>query len=134
MTTDTPTHPHLPLVCDLTVLTAEQRRRLENLSAELFGQVNVVEVLDNGYDITFPDASPETLKNLAEFVAYDSLCCAFLRHTISIPEGPGPAHLVMTGRDGAREVIAGDLASLLPPEVASAIEPNASAAGFGLQT
>lgn len=115
----TDAHSELPLVCDLTVLTPEQRERLGMLSADLFGTVAAVSVLDRGYDITFPDASLDTLAKLAEFVVYDSLCCAFLEHTITVDSGPGPAHLRLTGPEGAREVIASDLAGLLPREEAA---------------
>lgn len=104
--TDAPTSTDLPLVCDLGVLTSDQRERLEKLSADLFQRAAAIEALDNGYDITYPDVSPGTLAQLAEFVAYDSLCCAFLEHAIVVGPGPGPAHLRLTGGEGAREVIA----------------------------
>lgn len=118
MTPDT-TRPDPPIACDLTVLTDEQRDRVMSLAVELFGRATSIEVLDDGYDVVWDDTTTDTVVDLAEFVAYDALCCAFLDHTITVDAGPGATHLRLTGREGAREAMAADFAPLLPPDLAA---------------
>lgn len=114
-----PTPPAPPIACDLTVLTSEQRDRVTSLAVELFGRAASIEVLDDGYDVVWSDTTTDTIVELAEFVAYDAMCCTFLEHSITVDAGPGATHLRLTGREGAREAIAADFAPLLPPELAA---------------
>lgn len=105
--------PTPPMVCDLTKLTDAERRRLETVVAELFGAAREVRVLDEGYELGYASASPATLAKMAEFIAYDRLCCGFLTHAMVSEPAGGPTWLRITGGQGAKEVIAADLKRLV---------------------
>jgi len=105
-----------PMVCDLTRLSGAERQRLESVVAELFPSAREVRGLVDGYALSFPDASAGTLAKLAEFIAYDRLCCAFLTHSLVSESAGGPTWLKITGGEGAREVIASDLKRLVSPD------------------
>jgi len=101
--------PLPPMACDLTKLSDAERHRLQAVVAELFSVAGEVRVLADGYELGYANASPETLAKMAEFIAYDRLCCAFLTHgMVSEPFG-GPTWLRITGGEGAKELLAADL-------------------------
>src|ERR1700680_2818975 len=68
------------LVCDLSTLTDDQRLQLRAVSADVFGAASEVQELPNGFALAFRDASANLISKIAEFIAYDRLCCAFLEH------------------------------------------------------
>ena len=68
--------------------------------------------LDSGYALAFRDAPADLIMKMAEFIAFDRLCCAFLEHGIVIEADGGPTWLNFTGGPGAKEVIAADLLRL----------------------
>lgn len=117
--------PTRPIVCDLSVLSAEQRARVEELARERFALASALRELPDGYAVGFADASPDVLADLAEFIALDRLCCPFLRHALVSDAGTDFAWLELTGGAGAKDAIASDVLALLPPDLAGA--PNRAA-------
>jgi hypothetical protein len=105
--------------CDLTALPGGGLERMTALSGKLFVMARQVRELPDGYAIGFHDASPDLFSELAEFISLDRLCCPFLRHSLVSEPGSGTVWLELTGGDGAKEAIAGDLARLLPDELAT---------------
>jgi hypothetical protein len=103
-----------PLLCDLTKLTADQRIRLVAVSAEVFDAASEVRELPNGFALAYRDASVELISKVAEFIAYDRLCCAFLEHAMVSEAAGGPTWLNISGGQGAKEVIADDVRRLIP--------------------
>jgi hypothetical protein len=101
------------LVCDLSTLTDDQRRNLVAVSAEVFGAASEVQVLPNGFRLAYHDASAELISKIAEFIAYDRLCCAFLQHGMVSEADGGPTWLNISGGEGAKEVIADDVRRLI---------------------
>ena len=108
-----------PLFCDLTTLTDEQRARLIAISADVLGAADELRVLPDGYSVGYRDAPPDLIVKMAEFIAFDRLCCAFLEHGILSEAHGGMTWLTMRGGPGAKEVIAGDLLRLIPPRAAA---------------
>jgi hypothetical protein len=106
------------LACDLTVLPSGGLERLTRLGGTLFAMAREARELPDGYAIGFHGATPELLAELAEFISLDRVCCAFLRHSLVSEPGPGTIWLELAGPEGAKEAIAGDLARLLPDELA----------------
>lgn len=112
----TPSEP--VFACDLTRLSAVERERLLQNCREIFAQPKEVKELPDGFALGFPEASPHLVSKIGEFIAYDRLCCSFLRHElVSEPHG-GTTWLRLTGEPGAKEFISADLTKLLAPETA----------------
>lgn len=108
-----PADPTPPIMCDLSLLTDEQRHRVEELARRRFPQADEVHELTDGYALAYADASPELLADLAEFIALDRLCCAFLRHALVADAGPGRVRLELTGGPGAKEALRSDILGLV---------------------
>ena len=55
------------------------------------------------------DRSLETLREVAEFVDFESKCCPFVDFTVRVPSGGRGIVLEMTGRKGVKEMLAAEL-------------------------
>lgn len=111
-----------PIACDLSVLSDRQRDRLEELGSVL-SRVDHIEELDDGYALAFVDASIGLILELAEFVALDGLCCAYMRHAVVCDAGPGLTWLELTGAPEAKQAIAADIGRLVPGDLFTADTP-----------
>jgi hypothetical protein len=105
------------IACDLTALPDGGRERVTALAGTLIPMAGEVRDLQDGYALGYHDASPGLFSALAEFIALDRLCCPFLRHGLVSDPGRGTVWLQLTGRQGAKEAIASDLAALLPDDL-----------------
>ena len=108
-----------PIECDLSVLSREQREQLAALTDRLFPLTDDVRELPDGYALGFTDAPAELLSDAAVFIALDRLCCAFLRHGLTVDPGPGVAWLELTGGPDAKEAIADDIRTRVPDHLAA---------------
>ena len=106
------------IACDLTVLPDGGRERVTALAGMLIPMAEEVRDLPDGYALGYHDAPPGLLSELAEFIALDRLCCPFLRHGLVSDAGAGTVWLELTGGPGAKAAIAGDVAQLLPDDLA----------------
>ena len=85
----------LPIACDLTALSAEQRSAHLALVAQLFGSlVREIRELPDGYAYRFDG---EHYQLAAEFIANERLCCPFLTFGLDVSPQRGPVWLRMTG-------------------------------------
>ncbi len=110
-----------PLACDLTTLSEEQRARLFAVSTGVLGAADELRALPDGYSVGYAHASADLVLKMAEFVALDRLCCPFLEHAIVSEAGGGMTWLMLRGRPGAKEVIAGELLRFAPAQAAITI-------------
>jgi hypothetical protein len=101
-----------PLACDMSAIPAEQRPVHLARSRELFSRIEETRELPNGYEFRFADEA-NVLKQLAEFVSLEKLCCPFLRFEIEIEAEYGPVWLRLTGRDGVKEFIREEVRGLI---------------------
>jgi hypothetical protein len=96
-----------PLACLVDAIPEKQRTAHFARLSDLFGtQVQEIKKVPRGYAFRF---EPESLDRLAQFVSRERLCCPFLTFTIAIASGGGPVWLEMTGPEGTREFLAGEL-------------------------
>ena len=94
----------IPVACDRSVLTAEQRERHGDLRRQLREDVREVVELENGY--AFGHSSDgAVLLAVAEFVALERLCCPFFEFGITVGRDGGPVWLRMTGEGEAKRVL-----------------------------
>ena len=98
-----------PLVCRLDALTAEDRERHAALGAEIKSAVPGVEELADGWAFRFPPEA-RILRQLAEWIAFERLCCPFLDFALTIAGGAGESRLHVTGPEGVKGFLKSELA------------------------
>ncbi len=94
--------------CDLTALTAEERKRYQEFEKLLHLKVRSISEQDNGYTLSFPMSS-ENFLLIAEFVTYESRCCPFLSFSISANSGDEDGSLAISSAPDAKPFIAAEL-------------------------
>jgi hypothetical protein len=99
---------HQPLVCDLTAIPADARQQHLASIPELFGAVQAVQELPDGYAFRF-DNEPGRFLALANFVEHEQLCCSFEGFAIEIEPHAGPIWLRLTGGEGVKEMLAAEV-------------------------
>jgi hypothetical protein len=73
----------LPIVCDLSVFTPEERKRHEEESMELFKKAKFVIELNNGFAFHH-DYSEEKFLTLANWTKDENKCCPFFTFELVI--------------------------------------------------
>jgi hypothetical protein len=92
------------MVCDLTALSIESRRRYGQVRRQLHEFIQEVREVTNGYAFRFP-ADEAVLLLLAEFISLESRCCPFLDFTLGVESRQGAAWLTLTGPEGVKEFL-----------------------------
>jgi hypothetical protein len=59
----------------------------------------------DGYEFTF-DGETASLNEIADLIAVERKCCAFLRFVLTIEPAGGPIRLRLSGADGTKEFLA----------------------------
>jgi len=94
-----------PFACDRSALNAEQRKRhFDELGPQLGSMVKAVHELADGYEFQFP-ANPAAFQLVAEWAAFEYLCCPFFDIDLRLEREHGAFWLRLTGREGAKEFI-----------------------------
>lgn len=73
----------LPIVCDLSVFTPEERKKHMEESKELFTNAKRVIEIGDGYAFHF-DYSAEQFLSLANWIKDDKRCCPFFTFELAI--------------------------------------------------
>jgi hypothetical protein len=110
------------IACDPFAISMEENRRwLERVGPQLYGAVQEIRELPDGYAFRLP-TEPEMLRLTAEDISYERLCCPFVRYTLEVEPHHGPFWLRMTGGDGVKAFLrmAFESANLLNEEAARA--------------
>ena len=109
------------ITCDPQAVPADQREHWVEIGRRVYTAVEQVQELPDGYRFRLP-AGSEMLQQLAEYMANERLCCAFLRFTLELEPAGGPFWLQLTGGPGVKEYIGSILTGneLLEPGVAKA--------------
>jgi len=89
--------------CDRTALTADQRKRQQEIGKVLRSSVLGVQELADGYEFEW-QFNPETYNALAEFTPMEHSCCPFLDISLRV-ERAGKVWFRVTGDDGAKQFI-----------------------------
>lgn len=94
---------HAPdLTCSLP--PAELRARRTQLQRELAPAVLEIEPTSGGYRFWF-DATAQRLAQIAELIAFEKECCAFLDFALELRAGAGRVALTLSGPADARPII-----------------------------
>ncbi len=120
-TTELETQPPV-IACDPSPIPPDQRERwLEEIGPQLYGAVQEIQELPNGYAFRLP-SDPEMLLLAAEDFNMERLCCPFVRYTLEIEPNRGPFWLRFTGGEGVKEFLrmAFEAGNLLDERVAQA--------------
>lgn len=97
-----------PLFCDLSALDMAQRERHQTNTQQLFGSVEQIEELPDGYAFSWP-AETSTILTAAEFISLERLCCPFFDFALEISREGGPLRLKLTGREGVKQFMLAEL-------------------------
>jgi len=91
-----------PFFCNLSALTADQRKHHRELTQQLRESVKEVRELADGYEFRFP-AETDHITRVAEWVTMERLCCPFFAFQLEVGSEAQPLWLRITGRDGAKD-------------------------------
>lgn len=98
----------IPIACDMTALSVEQRNRHTELWNSLEELLTEVKELPNGFAFGY-EASEKIWMAAAEFVELERLCCPFFTFTlVREPEG-GSIWLNLTGGQAVKDFLATQL-------------------------
>lgn len=105
MSSDTVSASDLPIVCDPTSISPDERERwVQILIPHLYGAVEEIKPLPDGYALRLPN-NRDVLMLAAEELDIDRRCCPFVRYTLEIEPAGGPFWLSMTGGEGVKEFL-----------------------------
>ena len=90
--------------CNVAGLDGAQRQRWEKLIEAMAAAKQEVRELPDGYAFRFPSESA-MVKDLAEFIVYERLCCPFFDFEIAVEREGGPLWLRLKGRPGVKKFI-----------------------------
>ena len=100
------------LACNLSVFTAEQRRRHEADCSKLFHQASDIRELPRGIALQLTN-EPGALSLATGFVTRESQCCPFLDFDLHFEPPYTHIQLSITGPEGSREFLKEEFADLL---------------------
>jgi hypothetical protein len=92
--------------CNPSVLDKEQRARYTVLTNQLFASGREVSEMPDGCTVSF-QADSQTIKDTAEFITYERLCCPFLNFELAV-EGEN-LQLRLKGSEGVKEFLKAEL-------------------------
>jgi hypothetical protein len=121
MSTDTTAQTEVIIACNPNAITPEQQERWLEVGTQLYGAVQQVQELPDGYAFRLPSTS-EMLLLVAEDLTFERLCCPFIHFTLDIAPNGGPFWLRYTGAEGVKAFlrISFEMSNLLNEQVAQA--------------
>jgi len=99
-----PTPP--PIACDLGAIPEAERPRYFALRAQVLAAVESATETDDGFALRVG----ADLVALAEWVAFERLCCPFLSFRLAV-EGDGPVRLELGGAAGVKDFLREEFAA-----------------------
>ncbi|HEX2203658.1 MAG TPA: hypothetical protein VHG91_10185 [Longimicrobium sp.] len=109
----------LPFACDMSAIAPGERPLHLAAIRDVFGAVEAVEELPDGYAFRLPGDSA-TLARAADFIDKERLCCPFFGFVLKLEPAGGPLWLHLTGREGVKPFIQAEIGGALPDPVAQA--------------
>lgn len=92
-----------PIACSLTALSPAERKRHGEVTRQMRASVQEVRELPDGYAFRLP-ANETSIRETAEWIAMERLCCPFLGFNLEVSREGGPLWLHLTGRAGREGV------------------------------
>jgi hypothetical protein len=99
--------PPIPIACNLTAIPDAERPRYFALRSEILAAVTSVTELPDGYSLHLPEGRTP-LVALAEWIAFERVCCPFLRFRLSV-DAESPLRLDLLGDDGVKDFLRAEL-------------------------
>jgi hypothetical protein len=96
-----------PFACDMTAIGPEQRGAHLDTIERLFGSVESIRELANGYSFQLPNEFDVLLA--AQFIALERLCCPFFGFGLDVEREGGAVWLRLTGREGVKPFIMAEI-------------------------
>jgi len=94
--------------CDMTAIPSALRKHHSDLTKELFGSVESMQELPNGFAFRLKDQEG-LLAKMAEFVDRERLCCPFFSFAIEVGSERGAVWFRLTGPDGVKPFIRAEI-------------------------
>lgn len=108
-----------PFACDMSAFTPAERKQHIAAIGEVFGAVQAIQELPNGYAFRLSGESEWVMK-VADFITKERLCCPFFGFALQLePEGEA-LWLSLTGREGVKPFIGAEIGHALDETVARA--------------
>lgn len=101
-----------PIACDMSAIEPGLRAGHVATGGRVFRAAEEIRELPDGYTFRLPNGS-ETLRDAAEFIVLERLCCPFLGFALEVERGGGPVWLRLTGRGGVKAFIREEVSELL---------------------
>lgn len=98
------TNDDAPFACNPSALSKDERVRYSALTKRLIADKQEVKELPDGYALRFA-ASPQNIKDAAEFITYEKLCCPFFDFNLTVERNNGALWLELRGREGVKDFI-----------------------------
>jgi hypothetical protein len=112
MTNDMRSPKESPIACDMSAIESAERAGHVATGGRLFRAAEEIRETTDGYACRLPNES-DALRDAAEFISLERLCCPFLGFAVEVvPEG-GPIWLRLTGREGVKEFIRAEVGELI---------------------
>ena len=106
------TEKQSPFACDMTAIAHEQRGEHVAIIKSLFGAVQSIRELPDGYSFELPNQS-DVLLTASEIIINERLCCPFFDFALEIERDGGPIWLSLKGRDGVKPFIMAEVGKYL---------------------
>lgn len=114
-----------PFACNMSAIPPEERGRHVAAIEAVFGVVQEVRELADGYAFRLANETALLLK-VADFLARERLCCPFFGFALQIePEG-GAVWLSLTGREGVKPFIRAEIGDALADSAAFPLSRSAA--------
>jgi hypothetical protein len=102
-----------PIACNLKALAPAERARHAALSDKLRAAATSRRELPDGIAFNLNPAMVN-LREVADWVEAERLCCPFLDFRITLERGGGGLQLSLTGRQGVKDFLLSDFARVAP--------------------
>lgn len=112
MTDETRAQRESPIACDMSAIEPGLRAGHVAAGGRVFRAAEEIRGLADGYAFRLPNDS-DVLRDAAEFISLERLCCPFLGFALEVEPGGGPVWLRLTGREGVKEFIREEVGELL---------------------
>ena len=100
----------IPIACDLTVFTPEERIRHLERTRKVFSAIARLTEEVDGFTLTF-HAAPGLGDEVARWIAGERRCCPFFVFDVTGDRGDGSFALRVAGPEGAKEILRAGLAA-----------------------
>ena len=101
-----------PFACDMSAFDPAERQRHIGAIREVFGAVEEIRELSDGYAFRLPNDAAWVMK-AADFLTKERLCCPFFGFALQLEPERGALWLSLTGREGVKPFIAAEIGDAL---------------------